>query len=203
MFASENKGQEARGRDHGTRAILPGYDVPTAAHSAAYFANKAGGSIDFLKLAKLMYMAERAYMEKYDEPLFYDHFVSLKNGPVPSITLDLMNGRVVHEDWSKLMGNRDKENGAIEYAGNGPLDHLSIAEEEILAEVWNRFSDFDGKQLANWTHENCPEWQEPDGGSTPIPHELVFKHLGKECASELAEDVERFRQAQAGLNASV
>jgi hypothetical protein len=40
---------------------------------------------------------------------------------------------------------------------------------------------------------HCPEWEDPQGSSTPIPYERVFKFLGKAQAGELAEHVEALR----------
>ena len=54
-----------------------GYKERKAAQTAAFFALRSGGSINILKLAKLLYLAERESMEKFDEPLFYDRLVSM------------------------------------------------------------------------------------------------------------------------------
>jgi hypothetical protein len=52
--------------------LLPGYDVGKAAQAAAYFALKSGSSINVLKLCKLLYLAEREFMARYDTPMFYE-----------------------------------------------------------------------------------------------------------------------------------
>jgi len=175
--------------------MIHGYDVPTAAQAAAFFARKSGGTINVLKLVKLMYMAERCYMEQYDEPLFYDTFVSMDYGPVPSTTLNLINGMISKDVWSDYIGNRMGND--IQSVGDKPLNHISAAEEKVLSYVWDKFKDVDRFDLAKWTHENCPEWENPRGSSKPISHELVFKFLGKNNASELNNEIENFRRAKA------
>ena len=49
--------------------LLPGYDVRKAAQVAAFFAIKAGGKINKLRLVKLIYLADRQFMIRYDEPM--------------------------------------------------------------------------------------------------------------------------------------
>lgn len=48
------------------------FNVEKAAQITAYFALRAGGSIDELKVLKLVYIAERAYLDAYELPLTGD-----------------------------------------------------------------------------------------------------------------------------------
>lgn len=84
--------------------VLSGYDVTKAAQVIAFFALKQGGSINVLKVTKLAYLAERECMARYDEPMFYDELASLPEGPVPSITLNLMNGSFQDDRWQVCRG---------------------------------------------------------------------------------------------------
>jgi hypothetical protein len=93
-----------------TLELIPGYDVRKAAHAAAFFALKQGGAINVLKLSKLLYLAERGFIEQFDAPMFYDDLASLPDGPVTSITLNLINGDLEHEEWSKIVGPRSGYN---------------------------------------------------------------------------------------------
>lgn len=71
---------------------LSGYNVRKAAQVTAYFAIREGGSINVLKLAKLLYLADRLCLEKYDLPILFDRFVSMDHGPVTSATLSYIDG---------------------------------------------------------------------------------------------------------------
>ena len=86
--------------------LLPGYDARKAAQVAAYFALRANGGINVLKLSKLLYLAEREFMARHDAPMFYDTLVSMPDGPVTSITLNLINGNVEHPEWAKFIASR-------------------------------------------------------------------------------------------------
>ena len=76
-----------------------------AAQAAAYLLCKAGGSLNVLKLVKLMYLAERESLRRYGETITGDALVSMRNGPVLSATLDHINGLVpsCQDGWDSLI----------------------------------------------------------------------------------------------------
>lgn len=171
-----------------------GYKERKAAQTAAFFTLKSGGSIDHLKLAKLMYLTERECMRRYDEPLFYDRLVSMEHGPVASISLNCARGFSESLSWPEFLCDLDKnEIGIAGQKTYKDLDDLSLANLEILDDLWNEFREFSGIQLRDWTHKNCPEWEDPKGSSNGISHSLVFKFLNKENAPELAKDISAYR----------
>ena len=178
--------------------MLSGFDVATAAQSAAFFIRREGGRIDYLKLAKLMYLAERRFMEEYNEPFYYDTFVNMDNGPAPSTVLKLIDGKIKHGEWSKFVGKRS--GNTVYGVGSHDLDHLSKAEMGVLKGLWKRFGKRTGPQLAQWTHDNCSEWQDPKGKPRDLTHQTVFRSLNKSNAMALADDVKRHRSLQAVLS---
>jgi uncharacterized phage-associated protein len=180
---------------------LAGYDIPKAAQAVAYFALKSGGSINVLKLSKLMYLAERESMKRYDSPMFYDELFSMPDGPVASITLNFINGDNEEAAWSQFVLPRSGfDISAVKNVSPEMMDSLSAADLEILDDLWKQFGDFDRYKLRDWTHvkENIPEWKDPNGSSYSIQHKDVFAYLGKDGAS-LQKDVEEYRQLSRSL----
>lgn len=180
---------------------LPGYDIPKAAQAVAYFALKSGGSINVLKLSKLMYLAERESMKRYDSPMFFDNLVSMPDGPVASITLNFIDGENEEPIWTKFVSPRSGfDVSASKDVSVKMMDNLSQADIEILDDLWKQFGSFDRYKLRDWTHkkENIPEWEDPHGSSNPIPHDRVFHHLGKDGLA-LGEDVEEYRNLSHSL----
>jgi len=185
--------------------LLPGFDVSKAAQAVAFFALKAGGSINVLKLSKLMYLAEREFMARYDEPMFYDKLVSMPDGPVASITLNLVNGNIEDERWSSFVAKREGYDVSVAQGIDaGALKHLSKADIRVLNDLWERFGGFDKYKLRDWTHvrENIPEWVDPLGSSYPIHHEDVFRYLRKDNSLGLAKDVKEYRRLHEYLDES-
>ena len=180
---------------------LPGYDIPKAAQAVAYFALKSGGSINVLKLIKLMYLAERESMKRYDLPMFFDHLVSMPDGPVTSITLNFIDGENEEPVWSAFVSPRSGvEVSAVKDLSLEKLDNLSEADIEIFEDLWRQFGSFDRYRLRDWTHqkENIPEWENPNGSSYTIPHNRVFSSLGKD-GKALEKHVESYRELSRSL----
>ena len=150
-----------------------------AAQIAAEFARLDGGSINILKLVKLIYLSDRRSMDKYGAPITYDRLVSMDHGPVPSRTLNLING---HQsgDWDRWMAGRENHDVSVKRMDfvRQDLDELNDADMEIIAEVWDQFGGMDQWELSRYTHEHCPEWKDPHGSSLPIHERQIFLALG-------------------------
>lgn len=177
-----------------------GYKERKAAQVAAFFASKSGGKINVLKLAKLLYLAERESMQRFDEPMFFDRLVSMEHGPVTSISLNHVNGLLESEHWDEFVSDRSGHFvGLVEGQTEDDFDQLSRADKRILNDLWEKFGEMDRYQIVDWTHKNCPEWEDPNGSSNPIRHDRIFKFLQKKNAEDLAKDVISYRNVANAL----
>ncbi|RXH35239.1 hypothetical protein XH84_05745 [Bradyrhizobium nanningense] len=172
------------------------YNARKAAQVAAYFAKSQGGKINILKLVKLIYLADRLALETFESPILADKFVSMDHGPVNSITLNYLNGLSDDRDeWAEFV--TDREGHFVGLANSElkipELDELSGAELKILALTWERYGKMNPFEVRDFTHNNCPEWEDPKGSSEPIPLERIFKFLGKRDGAQLAAQVESER----------
>lgn len=180
----------------------PWFNVRKAAQVCAFFALKEHGQINVLKLAKLIYLADRNFMQKYDATMLSDRLVSMPHGPVNSMTLNHINGMVVDQNWDTYLAARAGYMLALSNPNLAvsDLDELSVAEIEVLNETWNAVGHMGRFDLRDYTHQHCPEWEDPKGSSAPIPYARLFKFLGKaEAADELEERVLSERQVAAHL----
>ena len=172
---------------------MKGFKVRKSAQVAAFFIMAEGRSIFVLKLAKLIYLADRRFMEKYDTPILNDRFVSMDHGPVNSMTLNYINGCVERRpDWDDFVSDRAGHKVVLSNPDLeiDDLDELSNAEIKVLTEIATQFKGWDRYRVRNYTHRNCPEWEDPGGSSAPIPYERVLKFLGKKNFSAIAEGIE-------------
>jgi uncharacterized phage-associated protein len=171
--------------------MAPWFNVRKAAQVAAFFALKQGGQIHVLKLTKLIYLSDRAFMERYDVPITGDKLVSMDHGPVNSVTYNYINGTAESPNWDTFMADGSRHMVALSRNDltEDDLDELSDAEMRVLGEVWERFGHMDRFEIRDWTHKNCPEWDDPHGSSTPIKYAHVFKFLGKKNGDELEDRI--------------
>lgn len=179
------------------------------AQMAAYFTNQEGGQINILKLIKLLYLADRESMDRYGEPISYDHLVSMDHGPVLSRTLNLINGHGTSRDidaWQSWIS--DRENYLVSISSGRTvnrdvLDHLSDADISVLQDTWDRFGHMNRWELRDYTHAHIAEWQDPHGSSLPISERHVFTALGKseEEADQLAREIREQRDISRNISA--
>ncbi len=168
------------------------------AQMAAYLLNRRGGTMSHLKLMKLLYLADREAMDRFGMPITGDHMVAMPHGPVLSMTLNHMDGNVESSPggWDEWISDKENHELSLRHAAEREqLDELSDADIEILDAVWGRFGHMSRWEIRDYTHDNCPEWDDPDGSSKPISPKDVFLALGRsrEEAEMLDTDIEAER----------
>lgn len=174
-------------------AVPEWFPTRKAAQVAAFFAEKAGGRINVLRLTKMIYLADRASMGEREFPIIGDNYVSMKHGPVNSFTYSYINGEADRDTgtWREFVGKRQGYDVPLARKINGvdDLDELSRADVRILEATWEEFKEIEKYDLAEWTHRYCPEWKDPNGSSVPIDLATIFNQLKKPQPIELAESL--------------
>lgn len=163
------------------------FNEPKIAQMAAYFLAQRGGPMSYLKLMKLLYLAERKSLQVYGLPMSNDKPSALPHGPVLTMTLDLVHGHIRQDGWNTWVS--DKENYEVELkqcAERSALDELSDADVEILETVWKEFGHLSRWALVDYTHTQCPEWTDPQGASRPIAYYDILRAVGKSHAEATA-----------------
>src|SRR5712691_464729 len=64
------------------------------AQMAAYLLGREKGRMNYLKLIKLLYLADRESLKRHGHPISDDRYVSMDHGPVLSTTFNLIKGAV-------------------------------------------------------------------------------------------------------------
>ena len=169
------------------------------AQMAAYLLSRQKGRMNYLKLMKLLYLADRESMKRHGLPISGDRFVSMDHGPVLSQTFNLVKGavRFAEHGWNYWIADRaDYDVSLKRKVHRESLDELSEANLEVLGDVYAKFGKMDQWKLVDYTHRYCREWEDPKGSSTPIDYESIFKALGRTPAQarKLGERIERQRR---------
>ena len=171
------------------------YNEKIAAQVAAYFIHLEGGSLNIMKLIKLMYLAERESLEQYGEPMIGDTLASMPHGPVVSITLDHINAFIQSEEggWDDWITDRSNHNVSLKTEGD-PTDRLlelSEADLNIINITYAKFGYMNQYQIRDYTHDHCGEWENPEGSSSSIPYDRLLKNVGysPEIASQISQQI--------------
>lgn len=171
------------------------FDEYKAAQAAAYLLHKRGGKMSHLKLMKLLYLSEREAMDRYERPITYDHLVSMPHGPVLSQTYEYMTGQTRSDEekgWESLIADiQDHQVKLRHEVSRDKLDLLSDSEIEVLDDVFRQYGHWNRWKLRDYTHDECLEWEDPEGSSSPIPYTRMLKALGRdeEVASDISAEI--------------
>ncbi len=121
---------------------------------------RAGGRMNIMKLVKLMYLLDRLSLDRRGVPMARGDYLSMRNGPVTSELLDLINsGRLFGEPdqrWEQNVSDRRDHDVKLEQMP--AREHLSDAEAALLDEIWREHGSKDQWQLVDWCHAQCKEW---------------------------------------------
>ena len=157
------------------------FDKEKAAQVAAYILWKCG-DMKYIKLMKLMYLAERKYLVDYGARLTGDRLVSMPHGPVLSNTLDLIHfdPESIWDSWIKDEADKKVSLGR-QVESEDDFDLLSKSVIRVLDSIIDQFGAIGAWDLRDLTHtkEVCPEWQNPHGSSYPIELEDILLNSGK------------------------
>ena len=163
------------------------YNELKTAQAAAYLIAREGGRMYHLKLMKLLYLSDRRSLEKYNNSISGDTYYSMKNGPVLSYTLDLINGDHRYNSlWKSWITDKEDHQVGTTFVLSGEesldqLEELSDNDLSILDEIYRQYGHYDRWALVDLTHDPdiIPEWSSPDHSCKPIDIRTLLTHLGK------------------------
>lgn len=148
--------------------------------AAALLLKKNGGKMNYMKLIKLLYLADREALSLWERPLTGDAYFSMNNGPVLSKVLDKINsGKMPHMKsyWHKHISNPESYNVSLK--DEPELDELSKREKGLLTNIYEKYRKYNQWKMVEICHKILPEWKEPAGTSIPIRIEDILKVLNK------------------------
>lgn len=128
-----------------------------------------------LKLAKILWFSDRAFMYKYSETLTGLEYIKMQYGPLPKkydkILKSLENDRVIHSYQSNAYGNDDKKQICFHSLIEPNMSDFKAKEIQIIDEVMARLKDERAVDLSKQTHDKL--WDSVNIGEI-MPIEAVF-----------------------------
>jgi len=163
-----------------------------ATQAAAVLVKHAGegNCINYMKLIKLLYLADRKALIDTGSPITGDRVVNMKNGPVLSAVYDSIKGdrRYTSTAWPKHFRKEGFEVRLVADPGDGELSDYDV---DTLSELGQRHRHDDPWAMVRFVHR-LPEWKLPedDGGADPLSYEEILRKAGFSEA-EVAEYAEQ------------
>lgn len=170
------------------------FSIEKLVHAIAYFCYAQVPDLTKLKVAKLLYFADKEHLINHGAPILGDVYWCMDFGPVPSFALNEMNEALAgHQEGSEQGSDRGlfhqvlKVNRGIlgltkypRFEARVPYDRtvFSPSELRVLHNVSREHGSKTARQLVTLTHTE-PTWTIPNlerepTGRVPIPYELFF-----------------------------
>jgi len=167
------------------------FDFPSTLQASAFLLALGKGRMSYLRLLKLLYVADREAVLEHGRPITGGRAVAMKNGPVLSEVLDAVNHKSPHSpEWEKFIR---RDHYQVELVADPGRKNLSKNEAKKLGEVFERYTDLDDWSLVEETHQFA-EWKKsyPGGnGAGDISWEDVLVAAGKaDWVENIRKDVE-------------
>src|ERR1022692_1070537 len=178
------------------------FNEAKATQAACLILRLRGGTMHYLKLVKLLYIADRTSLQELGRPITTDHHVSMNKGPVVSRIYNLISEGVPpgeEGDWHKHISN-PHDDFQVSCLDDPGVDHLSDIEEEMIRKVYEEYGYKNRWALCEETHA-FPEWKNPDGSMIPISYDEILRAVGRtEDASDIQNELESMSRADAMLS---
>jgi uncharacterized phage-associated protein len=177
------------------------FDSEKVTEAAALLLNLRGGRMHYIKLLKLLYLADREALQEWGIPISHDNYVSMDHGPVLSQTYNLIRDGA-SEFWSEHISPPFGD-WEIELKGPPPARRkLSRAEDALLRRIYEAHGHSNRWRLIDYVH-TFPEWHDPKGSSIPIPIDEILEALGEPEASvsAIVSELKRERKIEERLEA--
>ncbi|MGZ5491849.1 MAG: Panacea domain-containing protein [Nitrososphaeraceae archaeon] len=158
-----------------------------------------------MKAIKLIWLADRFHLRKYGRMIFEDVYFAMKNGPVPSTTLNII-------DCDSFMSDIELEYGRVYIEKVGKYEVKTIAEPNLkvfsksdlnaLETVFQQYGNLDQFELSDLSHI-FPEWKKHENvllnreaSRVLIPYEDFFENVDDQKGLFL-DDSERIELSKA------
>lgn len=176
-----------------------------ATQAAARILRNRGGRMSYMKLIKLLYLADREALARWGRNITTDNYVSMPHGPVLSHVLDLItdqpNPFLAVTFWARHISEPERYEIALKAEPTGDL--LSEAEDELLDEIFKKYGHLTRWQIVEFAH-TLPEWKDPNGSAFPIELAdiLTAQHKKPEEIRAIEEELNAINQVDSFLISS-
>lgn len=127
-----------------------------------YIISQLGGTVDFMKLFKLLYFAQQKKLVTVGHPLMEDGFRAVKLGPIPSFTYKCFDYQLKNESMSPEM--QDFVSGFHLYEKDG-IRYVECVEEpnmkmlaqidvDYINDILDKYGEMDAMRLSEESHKD-------------------------------------------------
>jgi len=175
------------------------FNESKSTQAAAHLLKLSSGSMNYMVLMKMLYLADRESLLTRGRPITWDRFVSMKYGPVLSRVHDLITEMPDPDEpliWKKYISEHcDYKVNLLADPGE---EELSEAEQKILDSIFDEYRRFvdDPFGFARHIHKALPEVIEVERGQQfplPVVDILSKNQISEKERNAILEEIESLR----------
>jgi uncharacterized phage-associated protein len=165
-------------------AVRLPFNEAKATEAAAYLLKQNGSPMSYLKLIKLLYLADREALLRFARPITTDRYILTSQGPSLSQVNDLITlDPIVESVWNRYISPLEGKLQIALLQDAAELGELSEAETEVIDTVVANYGQNNQQQLSK-VLQALPEWHDPQGTKIPLEYKDILRAGGK-TASEI------------------
>ena len=152
------------------------------------FREEGRSEVDYLRILKLLYLADRESMTLTGRPITGDRVVAMDHGQVLSETYDLIKGQHTRmPEWDRYFV---RSRYSLRLQADPDVSELSRHEIETLQNIARRHENHSQWDLVSLLHQT-PEWQSHyvPNSSRPISAEDILQAVGRTDTAAIAAEV--------------
>ena len=148
-----------------------------ATDAVARLIEKSGADVDYLRISKLIYLADRDSILERGIPIVGGHYFSMRKGPVISEVLNFVKCRNAPRWKGTISPLHGHYLNLVQKPNYESLTHVEVdILDAVVAEHFNRSTE----DLVNWCHDNCGEYEQVNFfRRKPIAVEKILELEGK------------------------
>lgn len=160
-----------------------------------YLIEGCGGSLDYVKLNKLLYFAQQLHLVRYGRGIVNDTFLARDLGPVPSFIFKALKD---NEDKITSDRNINDFNKGIEIIPGKPqiikssekpdLDEFSVSDVKCLDDTLNQYKNLSSKELTEISH-NDKAWIDANNSRKEDPEKDRISQLDMAKSGGASDDM--------------
>ena len=169
------------------------FNIDKIIQITAYILKKYAGELNYTKLIKLIYLADRKAIEECNRSISGDSYFSFVHGPVLQNLYYLLKGEHKNSRYQSLWNSLFMKKGIyniITLTDRIPDDELSAFETDILDQIDAKYHDISYDRMIDIVHTECSEWQPPTEKFQEITKTDILRNIGRtdEQISFILED---------------
>lgn len=144
-----------------------------ATQASAVLIRLAGGRLNYTKLLKLLYLADRQSLVETGSPITGDTVVNMDNGPVLSAVYDCIKERPrSFSVWQEYFRKAGYDVELTADPGDGELSDYDV---DVLNQQYQKHQAADYSEMIDFVHD-LPEWEDPSPNkSAPLSYEEILR----------------------------